>query len=77
MLGGSLPDEAPRPDAQPRAHSNDENVTMVNVASVDHLVDMSGRDNSEYDASGDQVGSHQPPVRVRDVTARCRLTDRA
>jgi len=47
MLGGSLPPQAPRPHAETRAHSNDEDVTMVNVAAVDHLKHMGAGDDHE------------------------------
>ena len=60
VSGGSLSYKAPRPHAKPRAHSNDEDVTMVNVAPVNHLEDVRGGDKTKYDAGGDQVSSHQP-----------------
>ena len=46
-LGGSLAYKAPCPNAEARAHANDQDITMVNVASVDHFDDMRARDKSE------------------------------
>src|SRR3989442_15427741 len=67
MLGGSLPPQAPRPHAEPRAHSNDEDVTTVKGASVDHLKDMGAGDDREQDASGNEIGSHQLPLGCREM----------
>src|SRR5213594_751953 len=70
LLGSSFANEAPSPNAEPDAHSEDERVTGEEPLPVDYLKDVRDGDNGEQDASGNQVGSHGVPPWSRDCARR-------
>src|SRR5947199_302886 len=70
LLGSSFANEAPSPNAEPDAHSEDERVTGEEPLPVDYLKDVRDGDNGEQDASGNQVGSHGVPQWSRACARR-------